>query len=156
MSLLRGDGPRHIRHGFAAAMKRLGEDCRGVAALEFSVIVTLLVLLLMPITDFARAASQYLQAYQRLREVGAYVQYNPPPDPNNASTWEANIATLISQFGITNGSVTIQCASGSNCQASLGTRAITLSGTITIAPIFANFVPPALAGGHQVSYTENF
>ena len=44
-------------------------------------------MLLLPIADVAAAAITYIRAYQAMRNVAAWTQYNPPPDLTTPATW---------------------------------------------------------------------
>jgi Flp pilus assembly pilin Flp len=71
-------------------IKLLLSDRRGVAAMEFGIIATFLIALLLPISDVASASVAYMRGYQAMRNVVAFVQYNPPPDltaPAPATNW---------------------------------------------------------------------
>ena len=62
-------------------LRGLLADRRGAAAFEFIIIAAFLIfVLLLPIADVAVAALRYMQVRQAMRDLGAFVQYNPPPD----------------------------------------------------------------------------
>ena len=65
-------------------LRGLLADRRGAAAFEFLIIAAFLIfVLLLPIADVAVAALRYMQVKQAMRDLGAFVQYNPPPDLTN-------------------------------------------------------------------------
>jgi Flp pilus assembly protein TadG len=70
---------------FLSDMK-LFRDRKGVAAVEFAIIVPVLIALLLPIADVGIAAMSYISAYQSVRDAAAYAMYNPPKDLNNIPT----------------------------------------------------------------------
>jgi hypothetical protein len=87
-------------------LRGLLADRRGVAAFEFIVIVAfLLFFLLLPIADVGVAALRYMQVRQAMRELGAFVQYNPPPDLTKASTWPSLPKTGVGTFSVGIGTV---------------------------------------------------
>lgn len=61
-------------------------DTRAVSAVEFAVAASVMVALLLPITDIGIAALTYISAYQSVRNVADYAAYNPPPDLTAIST----------------------------------------------------------------------
>ena len=81
---------------------QLASDRRGVAAMEFGILSAVIILLLLPIADVAAAAITYIRAYQAMRNVAAWTQYNPPPDLTTPATWPrlANIP-VMSGFAVT-------------------------------------------------------
>ena len=86
-------------------LRGLLADRRGVAAFEFLIIAAfLLFVLLLPIADVAVAALRYMQVRQAMRDLGALVQYNPPPDLTtfSAATWTTLPAT-VGTFTVTIG-----------------------------------------------------
>ena len=71
-------------------LRGLLADRRGAAAFEFIIIAAFLIfVLLLPIADVAVAALRYMQVRQAMRDLGAFVQYNQPPDLTTwvAATW---------------------------------------------------------------------
>jgi len=76
-------------------LRGLLADRRGVAAWEFIIITAfLLVLPLLPIADVGVAALRYMQVKQAMRDLGALVQYNQPPDLTSVSTWTLPTTTV--------------------------------------------------------------
>jgi len=76
-------------------LRGLLADRRGVAAWEFIIITAfLLVLPLLPIADVGVAALRYMQVRQAMRDLGALVQYNQPPDLTNVNTWTLPTTTV--------------------------------------------------------------
>ena len=62
-------------------LRGLLADRRGAAAFEFLIIAAFLIfVLLLPIADVAVGALRYMQVKQAMRDLGAFVQYNLPPD----------------------------------------------------------------------------
>ena len=74
-------------------LRGLLADRRGAAAFEFLIVAAFLIFALMaPIADVGVAALRYMQVRQAMRDLGAFVQYNPPPDLTKdltqAGTWQ--------------------------------------------------------------------
>jgi hypothetical protein len=63
-------------------------DQRGAVAFEMPIIFGFLMFgLLFPLADIAIAGFQYISAWEALRGFGQYIQYNPPSDVTDASSW---------------------------------------------------------------------
>jgi Flp pilus assembly protein TadG len=63
-------------------------DQRGAVALEMVIVWGFLVLgLFLPLADLAIAGFQFISAREALRAFGQLIQYSPPPDVTNPSTW---------------------------------------------------------------------
>jgi hypothetical protein len=78
----RGTGPKLL------TLRGLLADRRGGAAFEFiAIALSLSLVLLLPMADVGVAALSYMQTRQAMRDLGALVQYNQPPDLTNVGTW---------------------------------------------------------------------
>ncbi|MFQ3453783.1 hypothetical protein PMN64_10755 [Bradyrhizobium sp. UFLA01-814] len=65
-------------------------DRRGAVAFEMLFVFAFLFLvILLPLADLALAGFQYIQALAALRGFGQSIQYSPPGDVTNASSWAA-------------------------------------------------------------------
>lgn len=137
-------------------MMRFCLDRRGVSAIEFAIVAPVLITMLLSLTDLAVAARQYMQGYQALRAVGAYTQYNPPPDITNPGTWTASIDAMLSQGVLSLGTVQILCGDpGTTCTSNpVFPRTFVLSASVTITPLFLSYV--GFAGSHVIQLTESF
>jgi hypothetical protein len=83
-------------------LKKLLKDGRGAVALETPFVLTFLFFsLLFPLADVAIAGSQFIFAYQAMRDFGQYVQYHTPPDITNWSTWKSSLPSGINGYSIT-------------------------------------------------------
>jgi hypothetical protein len=60
---------------------------RGVAAMEFGIVGLVILALLLPLADVGAAAITYMQVKQAMRNLGAFVQFNPPPDITTPTNW---------------------------------------------------------------------
>lgn len=70
-------------------LKALIADRRGVAAMEAGILGSFLLLLLLPISDAASQALTMMRVKQTMRNIGSFVQYNPPPDITNPASTTA-------------------------------------------------------------------
>ena len=137
-------------------MINLFDDRRGVSAIEFAIVAPVLIGLLLPLTDLALAARQYIQGYQALRAVGAYTQYNPPPDITKPGSWTTTVDAMLSQGVLSAGNIQILCGDpGTACTAApVFPRTYVLSASITITPLFVTY--SGFAGPHVIQLTESF
>ena len=102
-------------------LRGLLADRRGVAAFEFIIIAAFLIfVLLLPIADVAVAGLRYMQVRQAMRDLGALVQYNQPPDLTNAGTWPT-LPTTVGTFSVTIGTVFPTSENQINITVSCGT-----------------------------------
>jgi Flp pilus assembly protein TadG len=151
-------------------LRGLLADRRGVAAFEFLIVAGfLLFVLLLPIADVGVAALRYMQTKQAMRDLGAFVQYNPPPDLTafSAATWKtlpANVGAFTVAIGTglpaseTQINITVSCGTpgataGPACtladMANLSTpKYVWMGAVINLTPI----VLPITGG--PLSYTE--
>jgi hypothetical protein len=145
--------------------------------MEFGILSAVIILLLLPIADVAAAAITYIRAYQAMRNVAAWTQYNPPPDLTTPATWPrlANIP-VMSGFTVTpqastgappqpstpggtiNIYITALCGDppGAACSAAAGPTTpkwFYLSASVKMNPIFLNL--PVLKGG-TISHSVRF
>ena len=58
--------------------------------------------LLLPLADVAVAGFQFISAWEALRAFGQYVQYHPPPDVTNTSSWTSTLPTTVAGYPISN------------------------------------------------------
>jgi hypothetical protein len=83
----------------------LSSDRRGVAAMEFGILGTVLLLLLLPISDVASEALAFTGVKQTMRNIVAGIQYSAPPDITNpASTtlpWNPTNGITLSGYTVT-------------------------------------------------------
>lgn len=80
----------HRRKSRVSGKRSLIRDRRGAVAFEMLfVFLFLIMLVLLPLVDLAVAGFQYIQAFAALRGFGQSIQYSPPGDVTNASSWAA-------------------------------------------------------------------
>jgi len=71
-------------------------DQRGAVAFEMPFVFGFMILvLLLPLADMAIAGFQFISAWGALRSFGQSIQYSPPPDVTNVSTWTAAAKAMV-------------------------------------------------------------
>lgn len=112
-------------------------DRRGAVAFEMLVMFFVLGTgLLLPLGDLAAAGFRFVAAWEALRGLGQTIQYNPPPDVTDSSSWKSSLPTSVSGYPINNfrvdcGDAITACAAG-NASAPMYYSYTT---TVTIAPL---------------------
>src|SRR5438105_7099867 len=103
------------------------------------VYIFLVASLLMPLADVAAAGFQFISTWSALRGFGQYLQYNPPPDVTNASSWAATASAKadprfpISNLRVLCGDTTTAVCSAANVSAPV--KYFSYTTTVTLAPI---------------------
>jgi hypothetical protein len=145
--------------------------------MEFGILAGVIILLSLPIADLAAAAITYIRVDQAMRNLAAWVHYNPPPDITNPATWPSlvSVAKPMSGFAVVAqattsppaasapGStisiyITVRCGDppGAACTPadvanSASVKWYALSANVQLNPIFLS----SLTGG-VLSYSERF
>jgi Flp pilus assembly protein TadG len=119
------------KHSFMA-------DQRGAVAFEMPIVyLFLLFSLLLPLADLGVAGFQYMSAWQALRAFGQYLQYNPPTDVTNTSTWATSaIAKADPSYPVS--SIQVMCGdSNAGCSTTntASPKSYSYTTTITLAPM---------------------
>src|SRR5690348_7333649 len=98
-----------VRRGhllMAATLAGIGKvlsDRRGAVALETPfVLIVLFFSFLFPLADLAIFGFALVGGYQTLRDFGQYIQYHPPPDLTNYSSWKSALPSSVNGHTITN------------------------------------------------------
>jgi Flp pilus assembly protein TadG len=131
---------------------RILSDRRGVSALEFAIVSSVLVGLLLPISDLIIAFTQYISAYQAVRDLGAYAQYHTSAIDMTTTPWTVPMPTIAGH------SITVQVMCGSTSTPCSDTtkspKWFVFSTTFTLNPVFVT----ALAAGnpYTVTFSERF
>ncbi|TYO65660.1 hypothetical protein FXV83_15685 [Bradyrhizobium hipponense] len=135
-------------------------DERGAVALETLIVYPVLVaLLLMPLADVAAAGFQFTSAWAALRGFGQYIQYSPPSDVTNASSWASSaLAKAGPGFPISNlqvmcGDANAVCNSGNVTQIP---KYFTFTTTVTLAPIVSRWALCRATCTYTLRYSERF
>ena len=131
---------------------------RGAAALEMPIVCLFMMLsLLVPLADLAIAGFQFVSAWGALRAFGQYVQYRPPPDVTNTSSWTSTLPTMVAGYPISN--VTVLCGNtnaGAVCSSSnvtLPTKYYSYTTTVTLAPMVLRSVLCTSGNANPCSFT---
>lgn len=79
-------------------------DQRGAVSFEMPFLFSfLMVIVLFPLADVATAGFRYISAQQALRAFGQALQYSPPPDLGDTSSWKTSaIAKADPSYPISN------------------------------------------------------
>jgi Flp pilus assembly protein TadG len=130
-------------------------DQRGAVALEMPIVwLFLMMSLLLPLADLAIAGFQLVSAWQALRAFGQYIQYNPPPDVTNTSSWTSKLPTTVAGYPISN--IQVLCGdtnAGAVCSSTnvtLPTKYYSYTTTVTLAPMVLRQV---LCNANPCSFT---
>jgi hypothetical protein len=132
-------------------------DQRGAVAFEtMFVYIFMVASLLMPLADVAAAGFQYISAWAALRGFGQYIQYDPPSDVTNASSW-ASTATAkadphfpISNLRVLCGDANAVC-SAANVSAPV--KYFSYTTTVTLAPIVLRSVLCTSGNANSCTFT---
>jgi hypothetical protein len=143
---------RRASHG-----KSFIADQRGAVAFETMIVYIFLVAsLLMPLADVAAAGFQSISAWAALRGFGQYIQYNPPPDVTQASSWASTASAKADpRFPISNllvvcGDTNAVCSS-SNVSAPV--KYFSYTTTVTFAPIVLRSVLCTSSNANPCTFT---
>jgi hypothetical protein len=141
-------------------------DQRGAIAFEMLFVYSfMLFILLFPAADLAIAGFKYISAWEALRAFGQYVQYNPPPDVTNLSSWPPGKSTTlvsgytISKVNVLCGDTSAGAACTSTNMATLPTKYYSYTTTVTLTPMVLTSVLCTGANANCVftlSYSERF
>lgn len=132
-------------------------DRSGVAAVEFAVVFPVMLALLLPTTDIALVALRRIEAFQAMRSLAAYAQFNPPPDITNASStaaWAQNLASRIPGYTITPQVLCGDAASPCSSSNTASPKWVRLSTNVTVQPIVLSICPPP--NGCNLVHTGRF
>jgi hypothetical protein len=124
-------------------------DTRGVSAIEFAVIGSVMVALILPIADIGRAAVTYISTYQSLRDAAAYAFVNAPPDLTADLTayYQSQVATWPSGISV------YACANDTACPGNQASpTSLVFRKTFTLTPIVWTNAP--CSSGCTVTYLQ--
>jgi hypothetical protein len=148
---------------YARRKRSFVADRRGAVAFETILVYpTLVLFLLLPLTDLAAAGFQYISAWAALRSFGQYLQYNPPADVTSTSTWVSGLQTTVGNYTISN--IQVLCGdtgAGAACTSTnvtLPTKYYSYTTTLTLSPI-VQWLKPALCPTsctYTLTSTERF
>ena len=126
-------------------------DCRGAPAVEFALILPILIIITLATVDFSMYTSAQIELEQALRAGGQYALL----DPSATTTIENAVTGATDMTGITVsvGSMVCECPGGATavCRGGSGFTTcaggvspagfIVINGTATFTPLFAGYLP---------------
>jgi len=134
-------------------------DQRGAVAFETIIVYIFLVaFLLMPLADVAAAGFQFISAWAALRGFGQYIQYAPPPDVTNASSWASTASAKADpRFPISNllvvcGDTNAVC-SAANVSVPPTVKYFSYTTTVTFAPIVLSWALCTSSNANPCTFT---
>ncbi|MBR0975326.1 hypothetical protein [Bradyrhizobium japonicum] len=134
-------------------------DQRGAVALEMPVITIFLIFsLLLPLADVAIAGFQFISAWGALRGFGQSIQYSPPTDFANSSSWtssalaKADSKHPISNFKLVCGDSGVACSTANTASP----KYYSYQTTVTLAPMLLKAVLCSPSCSFTLSYSERF
>jgi hypothetical protein len=136
-------------------------DQRGAVSFEMLFVFFFLMMsLLLPLADVAIAGFKYISAVQALRGFGQSIQYSPPPDFGNMSSWttsaiaKADPSYPISNLQVICGDANAACTAANAVTAPL--KYFSYSTTITLSPLVLTSVLCTSGCTITLSYSERF
>lgn len=134
-------------------------DQRGAVAFEMPFVYLFLIMsLLLPLADIAIAGFQYVSAWQALRAFGQSIQYAPPSDFTNTSSWESSaLAKADPNFPIP--SIQVICGdTNSACSSTnlVSPKYYSYTTTVTLAPMVLRPVLCTGSGDNPCVFTLPF
>lgn len=129
---------RTCRSRFVRRKDSFMADQRGAVAFETIIVYSSLMFgLLLPLADIAFAGFQYISAWQALRAFGQSIQYSPPADFSNTSSWASSaLAKADSRFPIP--SIQLVCGDGQAACSATNTASpgyYSYATTVTLTPL---------------------
>jgi Flp pilus assembly protein TadG len=144
----------YCRESRLKVMRSLIADQRGTVAFETPIVyLFLLMLVLLPLSDLAIAGYKYASAWDALRAFGQSIQYSPPTDVTNSSSWStAALAKADSRYPIT--SITLMCGTAvCSSTNTVSPKYYSYSTTITLTPYVLRSALCTSTNTNTCSYT---
>jgi hypothetical protein len=131
-------------------------DQRGAVAFEMPIVYLFMIFsLLLPLADVAIAGFQYISAWQSLRGFGQSIQYSPPDDVTNASSWASSaLAKADSRFPIP--AIQLVCGNSNSACSATNTappKYYSYSTTVTLAPMVLRSVLCTSGNANPCTFT---
>jgi hypothetical protein len=126
--------------------------------LEMTIVsLFMMLLLLLPLADVATAGFKYISAWEALRGFGQSIQYSPPPDVTNASSW-ATSAIAKADAGFPIPSIQLVCGDSSPPVACSATNTASpkyysYTTTVTFAPMLLRPLLCTSGNANPCTYT---
>ncbi|MDH2348685.1 hypothetical protein [Bradyrhizobium sp. SSUT77] len=131
-------------------------DQRGAVAFEMTIVYLFLIMsLLLPLADVAIVGFQYISAWEALRAFGQSIQYSPPADVTNASSWTtAAVAKADSKYPISNfllvcGDSNVVCSAANTASP----KYYSYTTSVTLTPMVLRSVLCTSGAGNPCTYT---
>jgi hypothetical protein len=131
-------------------------DQRGAVAFEMLFVFAFMMFsLLFPLADVAVAGFQYISAWEALRAFGQSIQYAPPPDVTNPSSWalsalaKANPNFPIPSIQLVCGDSQIACSATNTASP----KYYSYTTTVTLAPMVLRSVLCTSNATNPCTYT---
>jgi hypothetical protein len=110
--------------------------------------------LLLPLADVAAAGFQFISGWGALRALGQQIQYNPPPDVTNWSSWKSALPTSVSGYPINNLQVVCSDTMAACSATNFGSpKYYSYTTTVTVAPIVLRSVICKSGNANPCSFT---
>ena len=134
-------------------------DQRGAVAFEMIIVYFFMCFsLLLPLADVAIAGFQYISAWEALRAFGQSIQYAPPPDVTNASSWTTSaLAKADPNFPIP--SIQLVCGDGAAACSATNTASpkyYSYTTTVTLAPMVLRSVLCTSGNANPCTFTLRY
>jgi hypothetical protein len=137
-------------------------DQRGAVAFETLIVYSFMLFsLLLPVADLAVAGFRFISAWEALRAFGQYVQYNPPTDVTNTTSWASGLPTTVGGYTISN--IKVHCgdtSAGAACTSAnitLPTKYYSYTTTVTLTPmVLQSVLCSATPCSFTLPYSERF
>jgi Flp pilus assembly protein TadG len=145
-----------VRVRLRSRKKALIADQRGAVALEMPFVYAVVIFsMLLPLADLAIAGFRYVSAWEALRAFGQSIQYSPPLDITNASSWASSaLAKADPKYPIPS----IQLVCGDNqiaCSAanSASPKYYSYTTTVTLSPLILTAVLCTSGNANPCAFT---
>jgi Flp pilus assembly protein TadG len=134
-------------------------DQRGAVAFEMLFVFAFMMLsLLLPLADVAIAGFKYVSAWEALRAFGQLIQYAPPPDVTNASSW-ASTARAKADPNFPIPSIQLICGDSQTACSAANTASpkyYSYTTTVTLAPILLTSVLCTSGNANPCTFTLSY
>lgn len=134
-------------------------DQRGAVAFEMPFVYAVVIfILLLPLADIAIAGFRYISAWEALRAFGQSIQYSPPTDFTDTSSWASSaIAKADPKYPIPNiqlvcGDAQAACSTGNTASP----KYYSYTTTVTLSPIVLQSVLCTSGGGNSCTFTLSY
>ncbi|MCP1834192.1 hypothetical protein J2R76_002529 [Bradyrhizobium sp. USDA 4532] len=136
-------------------------DQSGAVALEMPFVYAVVIfIMLLPLADLAVAGFRYISAWEALRAVGQAVQYSPPSDFTDTSSWVSKTSNKADPaYPIPKTSIQLICGdSGAVCSAAntISPKYYSYTTTVTLSPIILRSVLCTSGAADPCTFTLSY